>query len=873
MQVTVFSHNFSVRGYNRHGYEFLKKFGVDNFGEVDFRAIRINKMPSRFRKKPLPTIKKTYAACTADGREFRFHRNTLDLFKEAVSNEPGLCEQVTYTEEPMYAPEHVGLKVLPKWTPRENQVPLIGYFNSPGSTKILNLMTGGGKAERNSELVLTMTGWRTIGSMKVGDVVICPDGQLSNVVGVYPQGVKDVYRITFYDGRVIDCCAEHLWKVYSVNTAPANRWRVTNTLDIIRMLGQNNPRVAIPLSQPVQNILPERFPLDPYLVGVLLGDGCLTTNTIGICKEDLEVIERCRPPLEEMGYYLHHLPERNTYAIRRGDTLKETNQHPLKDILVSLGMFGKRSWEKSIPACYMDISVESRKALLQGLMDTDGYVRENGHISFSTTSEVMANQFQQLVWSMGDICKVLPKQKHYTYKGEKKAGRPSFNCSIRSQKPSQYVYLPRKLARVNDQNQYSVDLKLYIKSVEVVGQDQMTCIAIDHPEHLYLTTNYIVTHNTYCSLESSAHYGERLTICIESRFFNLWAEALDPDSDKQVLDLKKEEVLWIQGSKDLKALLQLAQTNQLDGIKVIVVALRTMANYIETYTRFGEDMLSIYPVLPIDFYKVTKTGTALKDEVHLSLYANYMEELFSHVPRRFSLSATLEDGSFKDKIFGIMFPMDQRFDAGPLKQYIDVTALKYRLREPSQVKYSVRGSSDYNHNAFEQWIMADRGRLNNYLKLILDWVDRRFVRQVYFEGQKCVVFVSSIEMASEVWKYLKKNIPHWQVSRYAASAGDVYDEAKQADIMITTEKSFSTGFDLPGLVCALLTVSINSFNTNVQILGRLRELRDHPEVTPIFDYLVCEDIQRHIDYHEEKKRTIFKDRVKSHKTKYVNIVV
>ncbi len=523
MEVTIYSHNFAVRGYNRYGYEFLKKFGVNNFGEVDFRAIRINKMPSRFRKKPLPTIKRTYAACTADGREFRFHRNTLELFKEAVSNEPELCDNITYTEEPMYAPEHVGLKVLPKWTPRDNQIPLIGYFNSPGSTKILNLMTGGGK--------------------------------------------------------------------------------------------------------------------------------------------------------------------------------------------------------------------------------------------------------------------------------------------------------------------------------------------------------------TYCSLESSAHYGERLTICIESRFFNLWAEALDPDSDKQVLDLKKEEILWIQGSKDLKALLQLALTNQLDGIKVIVIALRTMANYIETYTRFGEDMLTLYPVLPIDFYKVTKTGTALKDEVHLSLYANYMEELFSHVPRRFSLSATLEDGSFKDKIFGIMFPMDQRFDAGPLKQYIAVTALKYRLREPSQVKYSVRGSSDYNHNAFEQWIMADRKRLNNYLKLILNWVDRRFVSQSYFEGQKSVVFVSSIEMATEVWKYLKKNIPQWTVSRYAASAGDVYDDSKQADIMITTEKSFSTGFDLPGLVCALLTVSINSFNTNVQILGRLRELRDHPEITPIFDYLVCEDIQRHIDYHEEKKRTIFKDRVKSHKTKYVNIVV
>lgn len=523
MKVTIFSHNVQVRGYDRYGYDFLKRFAVANFGEIDYRAQRINRMPSRFRKKPLPVIKRTYAACTADGREFRFHRNNLDLFKEAVSNDPQLCDQVSYTEEPMYTPEHVGLKVKEKWHAFDYQIPYINYFNSPGKSKVLNIPPGQGK--------------------------------------------------------------------------------------------------------------------------------------------------------------------------------------------------------------------------------------------------------------------------------------------------------------------------------------------------------------TYCSLDSTAHYGERLTICIESRFFHLWQEALDPDSDKQVLDLQKEEVLWIQGSKDLKALLQLAITNQLDGIKVIVVALRTMANYIETYLRFGKDMLTLYPVLPIDFHKVTGTGTALKDEVHLSLYANYMEELFSHVPRRFSLSATLEDGSFKDKVYAVMFPMEERLDSGTPKKYIDVTALKYRLRDPSQAKYSVRGSSDYNHNAYEQWIISNRGRLNNYLKLILDWCERRFLNTTYFEGQKAVIFVSSIEMATEVWKYLKKNIPHWNISRYAASAGDVYDEAKQADIMITTEKSFSTGFDLPGLVCALLTVSINSYNTNVQILGRLRELKNHPDIAPVFDYLVCEQIQRHIDYHEEKKRTIFKGRVKSHNTKYVNIVV
>lgn len=839
MQVTIYSHNYAIRGYNRYGYEFLKKFGTDNFGEVDFRAIRINKMPSRFRKKPLPTIKKTYAACTADGREFRFHRNTLDMFKEAVAKDSELSSNITYTEQPMFVPENVGLKLLPHWVPRENQVPLISYFTAPGNTKILNLQTGGGKAQQNSEPVLTPTGWRPIGSLKVGDQVITPKGKIARVTGVYPQGVVDTYRFNLIDGRNTICCEDHLWKVYLDDLPCA---KVMDTRYLMSKLSKSI-KVQIPLVEPFAGYLADVVPtIDPYLFGFLYSNARkFTRRALGMALRinRPEIAQRLAPFARFYGGELsaREMGNGNYYLRGPGRSIPDR----MMRWRATVGQYDFITNHKQpIDLSYMHGSVETRKQLLDGLLDG---LSERG---WGRESEC---------WCIADIS--LREAVRYL------CHSLGYQLAPISKENSSHVWI---LSRGDDH-------KVQVKSIIKATPEAATCISIDDPDRLYVTRDFIVTHNTFCSLAGASFFGERLCVSIESRFFNLWAEALDPDSDKQVLDLKKEEVLWIQGSKDFKALLQLALTDQLDGIKVIVIALRTFANYIETYLRFGKDMLTLYPVLPIEFFQALKVGTVIKDEVHLSLYANYMEELFTHVMRRFSLSATLEDGSFKDKIFGILFPMDQRFDTGPLKQYVAVTALKYRLRDATNVTYSVRGSSDYNHNAYEKWLISNRGRLNNYLKMILDWVDHRFLKVSYFEGQKAVVYVSSIEMASEVQRYLQKNIPHWTVSRYAASAGDIYDEAKQADILVTTEKSFSTGFDLPGLVCVLMTTAINSYNTNVQMLGRLRELLKHPDVTPIFDYFVCENIPKHIEYHEEKKRNTFKDRVKSHDTQHVRIVV
>jgi superfamily II DNA or RNA helicase len=281
--------------------------------------------------------------------------------------------------------------------------------------------------------------------------------------------------------------------------------------------------------------------------------------------------------------------------------------------------------------------------------------------------------------------------------------------------------------------------------------------------------------------------------------------------------------------------------------------------------------LDYYPVAPIDFYELLQAKVRIKDELHLSLHANFVEELYLHGAKSFSLSATLEDGSFRDKILAIMFPHEMRAPASELAKYISCTALFYSLNQPDKAEYTLRGQTDYNHNQYEKWILKDKKRLFNYLSIASDWVNHRFIK-VRQEGQRAAIFATSVDMATQMLEFLKRSHPDLKIARYAASAGDVYEEARKADLLITTVQSFGTGFDLDGLICCLMTSSINSRNTNIQVLGRLRELRKWPDLVPVFDYLVCVDIPKQMAYHEEKMNQ-FEGRVKDHKTAYIKLKV
>lgn len=178
------------------------------------------------------------------------------------------------------------------------------------------------------------------------------------------------------------------------------------------------------------------------------------------------------------------------------DSRRGNETHSIRDSLGKLGLYGLGSHERFIPAIYKEAAVEQRMELVRGLMDTDGYVCVDGSLSFTTTSPQLANDFQELIWSLGGIAKQTTKVGAYRVKGVKVRGRTAYTVRFRVRNGRDFVTLERKKVRLSDSNQYSDVLALGIKSIERDGDEETKCILVDTPQHLYLTDGYVVTHNT-----------------------------------------------------------------------------------------------------------------------------------------------------------------------------------------------------------------------------------------------------------------------------------------------------------------------------------------------------------------------------------------
>ena len=165
---------------------------------------------------------------------------------------------------------------------------------------------GTGKAQPLYSKILTPSGWTTMGKIKIGDYVLTPNGKKSKVCGIFLQGKKHIYEIVFHDGSKTRCCLEHLWEINAPtgwNRRKTGSKKVVNTQYVIDFLREKEIRksttnISIDLIEPIktENI---NLPLDPYLVGCLIGDGCLTTNTPKFTTKDIEILEQLQETLNE----------------------------------------------------------------------------------------------------------------------------------------------------------------------------------------------------------------------------------------------------------------------------------------------------------------------------------------------------------------------------------------------------------------------------------------------------------------------------------------------------------------------------------------------------------------------------------------------
>lgn len=347
----------------------------------------------------------------------------------------------------------------------------------------------GGKAQPLDELVLTPSGWVQMGSVSVGDYVVNHNGKSVRVLATRDWENREVWRVTTDDGGSALVDREHEWTIHphrlSKRTVPT--WAIADAL-----AAGKNRYAMLPLVEvryPVADL-----PVDPYVVGALLGDGGMSGGSVLLTKSDLwmheEVAQRL-PAGCSMTWSVEGLTTR----------LRGMNGYARQ-----LGMFGLRSWEKSIPPQYLQGSVKQRLDLLAGLLDTDGGM-SNKTVEFSTTSEVLAGQVQQLVWSLGGCCTSMSRVTRHQ-NGE---GRRSWRLKLRIPLGNPFR-MPRK--RVAWEERGSVSARpptRRIVSAEKVSEGQRTrCLQVDNPQGLYVTRDYLVTHNSTVML-SCADAVQRLS--------------------------------------------------------------------------------------------------------------------------------------------------------------------------------------------------------------------------------------------------------------------------------------------------------------------------------------------------------------------------
>jgi phosphate starvation-inducible PhoH-like protein len=379
-----------------------------------------------------------------------------------------------------------------------------GYFER-NVIEVAPLAFMRGRAQPLTSMVLTPSGFQPIGSLRVGDLVIGSGGVPTPVLGVYPQGRKEIFRLRTQDGASTLCCGEHLWHVSTASDRRRGKpGRVLETKEMIgRLQTAHQHRYELPLlGAPVE--FPHRdVPLDPYALGLLLGDGCLTGSTTPtFATADPELAHALEASLDSIevkskggvDYVLRH-----TKGHRGGVIVA----NPVMSALRNLDLAGTRSSTKFVPESYLRNAAAVRLALLQGLLDSDGRpVSQRGRscrIQYCTCSERLSNDVAFLVRSLGGVSYVRRRKAEGRPPGLAN-GRPihhrsdAFVMDIRLPEEIQPFRLTRKRARYESDG--AGRPMRFVDAIEPAGEADTVCIQVAAADSLYVTDDFLLTHNT-----------------------------------------------------------------------------------------------------------------------------------------------------------------------------------------------------------------------------------------------------------------------------------------------------------------------------------------------------------------------------------------
>ena len=340
---------------------------------------------------------------------------------------------------------------------------------------------GPGKGLHLDEPVLTDSGWKRAGDITYTDKLVASDGTYTAIEGIYPQGTKPLYRVTFDEGQTILADNTHRWSVYDGKNGSRDGWQVKNTVEVMHRLTKTTlqtPRLSNPVGGKKWS------GLDPYMAGLLLGDGTLSNNYTCLYSADTET---------------HRYASGMGWTVRNYDRachqMWPATKVESKEWKALLGEHKRE--HKRIPDELLNADPDTRLALLQGLLDSDGTVGKSGAIQFLNTSLHLIKGVRYLVRSLGGKA---------TYAWRKRVdGIPAKNglggnykLNINLPAGVTPFRLTRKAQRVKAT--YKNSNHRAIVSVEPAGEGETVCFAVSHPSHEFVINGFVITHNTDAQL-------------------------------------------------------------------------------------------------------------------------------------------------------------------------------------------------------------------------------------------------------------------------------------------------------------------------------------------------------------------------------------
>lgn len=383
-----------------------------------------------------------------------------------------------------------------------------GMYNPDGGLHGCEISSRG-KAHPYSQEVYTPEGLKLWKDIKVGDTLFGDDGKITKVIGIPFDDICDVYEITFKDGRKVRASGNHLWKVWR---RYSHCFKTMSTKEMLQDFGKKRKPsdrnkgieyiYAVPSNKGVDwDFRPTK--IDPYTMGLCLGDGCFRT-------EKLQNNVYYSSTEEDMCTYLKYVPyDIAKIKTKKGYFIRIPN---VKNILQEWGLHMKKSEDKYIPEEYKFNSREVRFNLLKGLMDSDGFVDSNGIPIIGTSSKKLANDITFIARSLGYNCLQSVRKAGYRVNGEYK--KCLDNYVVRIYTSDKIFNLERKYKLISKfESKYSKSNKDFSTIIDIkkLQDEKCKCVTVDNESHCYLIGDFVATHNSK-SYSTSCMMAKRFVI-------------------------------------------------------------------------------------------------------------------------------------------------------------------------------------------------------------------------------------------------------------------------------------------------------------------------------------------------------------------------